>query len=122
MSRHEQKCRQWQSLVASFEGSGASQAAFAAAAGVGLASFRYWLYKLRAAPTAGAPRPPRASAPRGGGGSAEVRLVPVQVRGGVEEEGAVEIDVVTLGLRVRGGRVEPRYVASLVGALRELRC
>jgi hypothetical protein len=122
MSRHEQKCRQWQALVASFERSGASQAAFAAGAGVGLASFRYWLYKLRGAPTAGTPRPPGASAPRGGGRSAEVRLVPVQVRGGVEEEGAVEIDVVTLRLRVRGGRVEPRYVASLVGALRELRC
>jgi hypothetical protein len=124
MSRHEQKRRQWQSLVARFERSGTSQAAFAAEAGVGLPSFRYWLYKLRAAValSAPAPRATPGQASRGSARSAEVRLVPVQLRGGLEpEEGSVEVDVATLRLCVRG-RADPRYVALLVGALRGLRC
>lgn len=124
MSRREQKHRQWQALVAGFERSGTSQAAFAAEAGVGLSSFRYWLYKLRAAVATSAPaaRATPTRAARGSARSAEVRLLPVQVRGGLEqEEGAVEVDVATLRLCVRG-RADPRYVALLVGALRELRC
>lgn len=48
MIRHEQKRTQWRALVAKFEGSGTSQAEFAALAGVALAAFRHWLYKLRA--------------------------------------------------------------------------
>jgi len=99
-----------------------SQAAFAAKAGVALPSFRYWLYKLRAAVATSASRATAPQASRGRAGGDEVRLVPVQVRGALEpQEPAVEVDVATLRLCVRG-RADPRYVALLVGALREIRC
>jgi hypothetical protein len=123
MSRHEQKRRQWQSLVARFERSGTSQAAFATAAGVGLPVFRYWLYKLRAAASsAGRPTLVVPTASEESVRHAEVRLLPVQVRREwASEEGSVEVDVASLRLRV-SGRTDPRYVACLVGALREIRC
>jgi hypothetical protein len=124
MSRHEEKRRQWQSLVARFERSGKSQAAFTAAAGIGLPMFRYWLYKLRAAAASSdaPPNPAPPPAPKGSARSAEVRLLPVQVRHGwAPAEGSIEVDVASLRLRV-AGHADPAYVASLVGALREIRC
>ena len=118
MRRNAEKSRQWQSLVARFEQAGTSQAEFAAAAGVALHTFRYWLYKIRAAGTDGRAAPPPTPALKGGG---EVRLLPVEFgrRPGVES--VVEIDVAPLRLRISGG-TDPRYLASLVGALREARC
>ena len=119
MRGNDQKSRQWQTLVARFEQASVSQAEFAATAGVALPRFRYWLYKTRAAEGDGraASTPPRSAS-----GVGEVRLLPVEVRGGSGVEAAVvEIDVATLRLRVSGG-TDPGYVASLVGALREARC
>lgn len=117
MSKHGQKRRTWQALVARFERSGVSQAAFAADAGVGLAAFRYWLYKLRSAAggrgAAVLRRPPAAEARHG-----ELRLVPVEVRRAPTEIATVEIDILSLRLRVTGS-ADLGYVASLVGALRE---
>jgi len=116
MSRSEQARGQWQALVARFERSGVRQAAFAAEAGVGLAAFRYWLYKLRAdAKGRASEREPRQVAPAK---DAEVRLVPVKVRPAPTEAASIEVDIVALRLRVTGG-VDPGYVASLVAALRE---
>ena len=115
MTRHEQKRREWQALVARFEGSGTSQAAFAAAAGVRLPMFRYWLYKLRGAAAAG-------RAARDEPKSAEVRLLPVEVRRtSVGGDASVEIDVASLRMRILG-RADPAYVTSLVVALRGSGC
>ena len=120
MSRNEEKGRQWQSLVARFEQAGASQAEFAAAAGVSLPAFRYWLYKIRAGAGARAAAAPVRS--REGSDGGEVRLLPVELRRGPRvEAAAVEIDVATLRLRISSG-TDPKYVASLVGALREVEC
>jgi hypothetical protein len=120
MSRNEEKSRQWQSLVAKFEQAGASQAEFVAAAGVSLPAFRYWLYKIRAATGGRAAAAPARSRIASDGG--EVRLLPVELRRGPRVEAAVvEIDVATLRLRISAG-TDPRYVASLVGALREVEC
>jgi len=117
MTRNDQKRMQWQALVARFRVSGMSQTAFAASAGVGIAIFRYWLYRLR---DDDGRRPP---APRPN--HDEVRLVPVEVRRPVasaddDRDHHVEIDVATLRLRSTGA--DPRYLASVVAALRELGC
>lgn len=122
MRRSEQKSRQWQSLVARFELGGASQAEFAAAAGVALPRFRYWLYKVRAGAggRAAVKATPVAAQMASDGG--QVRLLPVELRRDPGVEAAVvEIDIATLRLRISGG-TDPRYVASLVGALREVEC
>src|SRR5947207_14218362 len=71
MKQREEKRRFWSTLMARFEGSGRSRREFAAEAGVGLAIFQYWLYKLRREHQAVAVRKARV---------AEVRLVPVTVR------------------------------------------
>jgi hypothetical protein len=116
MSKHEQRHRQWQALVDQYEKSGTSQPRFAAEVGVGVHALRYWLYKLRAAAgrqAATQSRPPVARAGRG-----ELRLLPVEFRHAPADGAAVEIDVVSLRLRVTGN-ADARYVASLVGALRE---
>jgi hypothetical protein len=126
MSRHEETRGQWQSLVARFERSGASLAAFATAAGISLPMFRYWLYKLRRAAAAASSMGRSTSASpatsKGSAKSAEVRLLPVRVRPDwASGQGSVEVDVASLRLRV-SGHADPTYVASLVGALREIRC
>lgn len=119
MSKHEQRRRQWQALVARFERSGRSQAVFAAEAGVGLPAFRYWLYKVRAASDASAlPSRSQAAEPR----ESRLRLLPVEIQRAPSEGQAIEVDVVSLRLQVTGS-ADPRYVASLVVALREIsRC
>jgi hypothetical protein len=71
MKHRQERRRFWSALVARFEGSGRSRREFAAEAGVGLAIFQHWLYKLR--------REHRGVAVRKAV-TAEVRLIPVTVR------------------------------------------
>ena len=108
MRQQEEKRRFWSDLVARFEGAGKSRREFADEAGVGLAIFQYWLYKLPREGHAGAIRkaPPK-----------EVRLVPVAVRARVMPA-QVELRVAGIRLRVPVG-VDPGYVARVALALRE---
>ena len=94
--------------MARFEGSGKSRREFAAEAGVGLAIFQYWLYKLRREREATAAR--RAAVP-------EVRLVPVTVTSR-PAPARLEIRVAGVRLRVPVG-TDAGYVARLAIALRE---
>ena len=96
--------------MARFEVSGKARKAFAAEAGVGLAIFQYWLYKLRGERQALAVR----KMP-----SAAVRLVPVTVRAR-PASARLEIRVGGVRLRVPVG-ADPGYVARLSVALREAR-
>jgi hypothetical protein len=98
-------------LMARFEGSGRSRREFAAEAGVGLAIFQYWLYKLRREQQAMAVRKARVT---------EVRLVPVTVRGRPTARVRLELRVAGLRLRVPVG-ADPGYVAQLAAALAETR-
>jgi len=98
--------------VGRFEGSGRSRKEFAADAGVGLAIFQYWLYKLRrerGSVTGGRKAP-----------VSEVRLVPVTIRPRPAATMGVEIRVAGVRLRVPMG-ADPGYVARLAAALRETR-
>jgi hypothetical protein len=108
MRQREERRRFWSDLVARFEGSGKSRKAFAAEAGVGLAIFQYWLYKLRREAQAGAIRK---------AASKELRLVPVAVRARVVPA-HIEVRVSGVRLRVPVG-VDPGYVAQVAFALRE---
>jgi hypothetical protein len=94
--------------VARFEASGKSRREFAAEAGVGLAIFQYWLYKLRREREATGAR--RANAP-------EVRLVPVTVKARPASPARLEICVAGMRLRVPIG-ADAGYVAQLASALR----
>jgi hypothetical protein len=112
MKKREEIRRFWSEQVARFEASGKTRKEFAAEAGVGLAIFQYWLYKLRRE--------------RGGAlvrrrADGEVRLVPVRVRPPqiTENRSGVEVRVAGVRMRVRVG-VDPAYVASLVVALRRV--
>ena len=94
--------------MARFEGSGRSRKEFAAEAGVGLAIFQYWLYKLRRErPAVSVRKPP----------VAEVRLVPVTVKVGPTAAVRLELRVAGVRLRVPVG-ADPGYVARLAVALR----
>ena len=95
--------------MARFEGSGKSRRDFAAEAGVGLAIFQYWLYKLR--------REREASAGRTAS-VAEVRLVPITVKGGAAPPAVVEIRVAGVRLRVPVG-ADVGYVGRLATVLRD---
>jgi sirohydrochlorin ferrochelatase len=111
MKAREKKRRYWSSVVARYERSGQSQAMFTTEAGVAVAAFRYWLYRLRrertAVTMAGHSR-----------GSDEVRLVPVEVRQSPAEG---RLDLRTAGLRVLMPiGTDPRYVAHVVAALRDV--
>lgn len=110
MRQREERRRFWSDLVARFEGSSKSRKAFAAEAGVGLAIFQYWLYKLRREAQTGAIRK---TAP----GPKEVRLVPVAVRARVLPA-QIEVRVGGVRMRVPVG-VDPAYVARVAFALRE---
>ena len=90
--------------MARFEGSGRSRRDFAAEAGVGLAIFQYWLYKLRREGQAMAVR----KAP-----VAQVRLLPVTVRARTSTSGRLEIRVGGVRLRVPGRG--PRICRAAVG-------
>jgi len=79
--------------------------------GVGVAAFRYWLYRLRrertSVTTAGRSR-----------GSDEVRLVPVEVR---PSPAKGRLDLRTAGVRVLMPMgTDPRYVAYVAAALRNV--
>jgi hypothetical protein len=96
--------------MARFEGSRKSRREFAAEAGVGLAIFQYWLYKLRRERGATAARRPTAP---------EVpRLVPVTVKERPAVPSRLEIRVAGVRLRIPIG-ADARYVAQLAIALRE---
>jgi hypothetical protein len=77
--------------MARFEGSGRSRREFAAEAGIGLAIFQYWLYKLRREQQAMAVRKARVT---------EVRLVPVTVRG--RPTARVRLELRVAGLSAAG--------------------
>jgi hypothetical protein len=108
MRQREERRRFWADLVARFAVSGKTRREYAAEAGVGLAIFQYWLYKLRREAQAGAIRkaPPK-----------EVRLVPVAVRARVVPA-QIEVRVAGVRMRVPVG-VDPAYVARVAFALRE---
>jgi hypothetical protein len=109
MKHREERRRFWSALVARFEGSGRSRREFAAEAGVGLAIFQYWLYKLR--------REGRVVA-GGKARVAEVRLVPVTIKARLTAPVRLELRVAGVRLRVPVG-ADPGYVARLAAALRE---
>jgi len=111
MKHREERRRFWSALVARFEGSGRSRREFAAEAGVGIAIFQYWLYKLRREHEGVAVRKARA---------AEVRLVPVTVRARPPAPVRLELRVGGVRLWVPAG-VDPGYVAQLAAALAEAR-
>jgi hypothetical protein len=85
-------------LIARFEGSGKSRRDFAADAGVGLAIFQYWLYKLRREREASTGR--AASVP-------EVRLVPITVKARAAPAALIEVRVAGVRLRVPLGAEYP---------------
>lgn len=95
--------------MARFEGSGKSRREFAAEAGVGLAIFQYWLYKLRREREATTGR--TASAP-------EVRLVPITVKARTVGLASIEIRVAGVRLRVPLG-ADVEYVGRLATVLRD---
>src|SRR5512146_1751000 len=111
MKAREEKRRYWSRLVARFEESGQSQTRFTNDAGVGVAAFRYWLYRLRS-------ERPASMAERRSREADDVRLVPVEVRR--RPSGLARLD-----LRVAGVRVlvpvgtDPRYLAQVAVALRD---
>jgi hypothetical protein len=105
MKHREERRRFWSAVVSRFEGSGRSRREFAAEAGVGLAIFQYWLYKLRR------------ERQRAKARDADVRLVPVTVRAPTTSA-RLEIRVAGVRLRVPMG-ADPGYVARLAAALRE---
>ena len=97
--------------MARFERSGRSRREFAAEAGVGLAIFQYWLYKLRREGQLVAVRKAEAT---------EVRLVPVTIRARPTAPVRLELRVAGVRLRVPVG-ADPGYVARLAAALAEAR-
>ena len=110
MKSREEKRRYWLAVVARFERSGQSQARFTTEAGVGVAAFRYWLYRLRRARTV-------VTAVGRPGGSDEVRLVPVEVR---QPHAQGRLDLRAAGVRVLMPiGTDPRYVAHVAVALRD---
>ena len=111
MKAREEKRRYWSRLVARFEESGQSQTRFTREAGVGLAAFRYWLYRLRSErPASTTERRPRETE--------DVRLVPVEVRS--QPSGSARLDLRVAGLRVLVPvGADPRYVAQVAMALRD---
>jgi len=83
----------------------------------GLAALQYWICKLRRE-AEGARRPPAAA-------SSELRLVPVRVApqttATFEHAGRVEVRFGGLSIRVPMGS-DPRYVASVVAAMKATAC
>jgi hypothetical protein len=110
MKQREERRRFWSGVLARFEGSGRSRREFAAEAGVGLAIFQYWLYKLR--------RERGVKVVRKAAAAPEVRLVPVTVKAQPAAPARLEVHVAGVRLRVPVG-ADPGYVAQLAIALRE---
>jgi hypothetical protein len=101
----------WEHLVAQYEASGRSQAAFARGRGVKVCSLQYWIYKLRRAAR-----------------EHPVRLVPVEIRSPIEDQSPSEqaprssspFELVTPGgvvLRFPVG-AEIGYLSALVSELK----
>ena len=111
MKHREERRRFWSGVIARFEKSGMSRKAFAAEAGVGLAIFQYWLYKLRRE---------RDGAVAGNACAPEVRLVSVRLKAGVAAAVRLDLHVGAVRLRVPVG-ADPAYVARLAAALGEAR-
>jgi hypothetical protein len=111
MKHREERRRFWTGVVARFEESGRSRREFAAEAGVGLAIFQYWLYKLRRE---------RQAMVVGKARVAEVRLVPVTVQARPSAAARLDLRVAGVRLRVPVG-ADPEYVARLAAALVEAR-
>ncbi len=109
MKEREARRRFWSALIARYEGSGKSRKEFAAEAGVGLAIFQYWLYRVRREREAAAERKAIA---------AEVRLVPVTVTARPTVPARLEIRVAGVQLRVPVG-TDAGYIAQLACALRD---
>jgi hypothetical protein len=107
MKHREERRRFWLGVVAQFEKSGMSRRDFAVEAGVGLAIFQYWLYKIRRE---------RKSAVVDSARAPEVRLVPVTVTAGVAAPVRLDVYVGTVRLRVPVG-ADPAYVGRLAAAL-----
>jgi hypothetical protein len=111
MKAREEKRRYWSTVVGRYERSGQSQARFTMEAGVAVAAFRYWLYRLRRERTATVP----AVRSRG---SDDVRLVPVEV-GQARASGRLDLRAAGFRLLMPMGS-DPRYVAHLAAALRDI--
>ena len=110
MKAPEEKRRYWSTVIARFDRSGQSQARFTTDTGIGVAVFRYWLYKFRRERTA-------LVAPSRSNSANEVRLVPVEVRRTV---GPTRLDLRVAGLRVLVPiGTDPRYLAHVAVALRD---
>jgi hypothetical protein len=109
VKQREAKRRFWSALIARYEGSGKSRKEFAADAGVGLAIFQYWLYKVRRE---------RETAAEGKTVVPEVRLVPVTVRARSAAPARLEILVGGVRLRIPVG-ADAGYIAQLACALRD---
>src|SRR4051794_32679131 len=110
MKHREERGRFWSALVARFEGSGRSRRDFAAEAGVGLAIFQYWLYKLRRE---------RRGVAVGNAPVAEVRLVPVRVK--PQPTAAVILELRVAGVRLRVPVGADPGVCGAAAALAEAR-
>jgi hypothetical protein len=111
MKHREERRRFWSGLIARFEKSGMSRREFAVEAGVGLAIFQYWLYKVRRE---------REGVAAGQARAPEVRLVPVRVKALGAGPVRLELRVGSVRLRVPVG-ADPAYVARLAAALGEAR-
>lgn len=100
---------EWTKIIAEFERSGESHAAFCARRGLPLASFRSWLYRLRWARRGGTVARSATKA---------VKLLPVRVRAlsSVADDGVVDLMVRGVAIRVQVG-TEVGYVADLVAAI-----
>ena len=117
MGKREETRRFWSDVVSRYERAGQPRKVFAANHKVGLAALQYWICKLRRE-AEGARRPPAAA-------SSELRLVPVRVApqttATFEHAGRVEVRFCGLSIRVPMGS-DPRYVASVVAAMKATAC
>ena len=112
MKKRREARRFWTEIVSRYEKAGQPQNVFASGNDVGLAALRYWICKLRREAKAAKVRP-------------ELRLVPVRVEpqavATAECAGRVEIRLGDLSVRVPVG-TDPRYLASIVAAVRAAPC
>ena len=117
MGKREETRRFWTDMVSRYERAGQPRKVFAANHDVGRAALQYWICKLRRE-AEGARRPPAAA-------SSELRLVPVRVApqttATFEHAGRVEVRFGGLSIRVPMGS-DPRYVASVVAAMKATAC
>ena len=111
MKHREERRRFWSGVIARFEKSSMSRREFAGEAGVGLAIFQYWLYKLRRERDGAEAEKDRAP---------DVRLVPVRVKAGAAAAVRLDLHLGAVRLRLPVG-ADPGYVARLLAAIGEIR-